>query len=211
MIAGCAFTVWRSVSSGPSNSSLVSGRLRAMSTSWKTARAADELLYSSSPMPTLCVPCPGNRNAVSVPLGGGENRKVTRRLLLDFGLLARYDLPPVVVPASGAHVMRPHLGRAFGAVNKSWGGEELVRRTLSAARARVLLLRYWSAWHSCSVLPGAPVRHALHRVARRADRGQGVLSSCSDSLFQWTERPPKAAPIDCLADRGRTCRTRCSC
>ena len=207
MIAGCAFTVWRSVSSGPSNSSLVSGRPRAMSTSWKTARAAEELLYSSSPMPTLCVPCPGNRNAVSVPLGGGENRNVKRRLLLDFDLFARHDLAPVVVPARGTHVMRPDLGRAFGAVDKGRDAEELVRCPLSAARARVLLLRYWSAWHCCSVLPRAPVRRALHRVARRAVCGQGVLSSYSGSLFRPTERPLGAAPIGCLAERGRMCRT----
>ena len=133
MIAGCAFTVWRSVSSGPSNSSLVSGRPRAMSTSWKTARAAPELLYSSSPMPTLCVPCPGNRKAVSVPFGGGENRKVNRRLLLDFDFLARDDLATIVEPTRGAHVVRSHLARAVWAVDDGWDGKELVRRPLSAA------------------------------------------------------------------------------
>lgn len=57
----------------------------------------------------LWVPCPGNMNAVSVPLGAGEKRKVKRGLLLDFHLIGGDDFAAVVVPALWASVVWPHL------------------------------------------------------------------------------------------------------
>ena len=90
--------------------------------------------------------------------------------------------------------MRSHPRRAFGAFDRGRDGEELVRCPLPTARARMLLLRYWSAWHSCSVLLDARARRALLRFARQAVRGQGILSSCFDSLFRWRAARPAAAP-----------------
>ena len=67
MMAGWAFTVCFSSSSGPRNSISVRGRPSASSTCSNTSRAAGDCSYSSRPIPTAWAPWPGNRKAALVP------------------------------------------------------------------------------------------------------------------------------------------------
>ena len=63
MIAGCAFSVSLSSSSGPSRISRNRFWPSASSTSSKTSRAARLASASAAPMPTAWLPCPGKMNA----------------------------------------------------------------------------------------------------------------------------------------------------
>ena len=83
-------------------------------------------------MPMVCVPCPGNMNAVSVPFREGEKRRVKRGLLFDFRLLGGDDFAAVVESAGWASVVRAHLAWAFGAVDDRWGCEEEVCAAFAA-------------------------------------------------------------------------------
>ena len=69
MIAGCAFSVSLSSSSGPSRISRNRFWPSASSTSAKTSRAAALASASAAPMPTAWLPCPGKMNArIAVPV-----------------------------------------------------------------------------------------------------------------------------------------------
>src|SRR6187402_395086 len=62
-IAGCACLVSVSSSSGPSKQSFEIEKPSARSALSNTARAAGDAATSVLPMPTVCVPCPGNNQA----------------------------------------------------------------------------------------------------------------------------------------------------
>src|SRR4051812_10780240 len=63
-IAGWAYLVRVSSDSGPSKHNFESEKPSAASARCQISRAACELWWSGWPMPTCCVPCPGNSHAV---------------------------------------------------------------------------------------------------------------------------------------------------
>ncbi len=74
-IAGCVFAVSLSSSSGPSKQSDESRPPSASSALSKIAREAGIAPASALPMPTVCVPCPGNMNAVFIAVRPAAARR----------------------------------------------------------------------------------------------------------------------------------------
>jgi len=95
-------------------------------------RAAGSDSETAAPIPTVCAPCPGNRNAVLVTAYHSRRK-----------LFIRSDNRPAhVMPTIGASDMRRHGRATFGARLQLLGTQAVVRTALTGARIGMFTFGY---------------------------------------------------------------------